>query len=235
MHMHSCTYMRTHMQTCEQTDTHRHTGTCTNTHTPHAHAHTHILFLFPLQVDNALALVELGIEYQVPGLEVVHHDFQTLHTLVYHCHVDPTLSLPHLRRMSNLEKVQAMMRKVRGNGRNSRHLIIGFTPHWGWGQPQLQPSSSSLVSEWHPMPGRRELSHHKHSMYTAVAVTIHCCQLRRMVGKACVHLALCLSASLCCIVKWSNGTTTPPLVSPPLPPCTTTPPHWCPRPFLPAG
>ena len=166
-----CTAVRTHVHTCRHVYKQTHTDTQahvrTHTHHTHAHAHTHILFPFPLQVDNALALVELGIEYQVPGLEVVHHDFQTLHTLVYHCHVDPTLSLPHLRRMSNLEKVQAMMRKVRGNGRNSRHLIIGCSPHWGWGQPQLQPSSSSLVSEWHPMPGRRELSHHKHSMYSS--------------------------------------------------------------------
>lgn len=157
-----CTAVRTHVHTCRHVYKQTHTDT-----QAHVRTHTHILFLFPLQVDNALALVELGIEYQVPGLEVVHHDFQTLHTLVYHCHVDPTLSLPHLRRMSNLEKVQAMMRKVRGNGRNSRHLIIGCSPHWGWGQPQLQPSSSSLVSEWHPMPGRRELSHHKHSMYSS--------------------------------------------------------------------
>ena len=59
------------------------------------------------------------MEHQVPGLEVLHHDFQTLHTLVYHCDVDPTLSLARLRRMSNLEKVQAMMRKVRKHGEES--------------------------------------------------------------------------------------------------------------------
>ena len=131
VHMYTRTYTHADMCTNRHTQTHRHMYTHTHTHT--TLTHTHILFLFPLQVDNALALVELGIEYQVPGLGVVHHDFQTLHTLVYHCHVDPTLSLPHLRRMSNLEKVQAMMRKVRGNRRSSRHLIIGFSPLLGVG------------------------------------------------------------------------------------------------------
>jgi len=68
------------------------------------------------QVDNALNLVELGIDSGVKGLDVLHHELQTLQTLVYQCDVDSGLNLTRLQHMSGLEILQLMMRESTAEG-----------------------------------------------------------------------------------------------------------------------
>ena len=68
--------------------------------------------MYQFQTNLALELIEFGIQRGVSGLNTIHHELLTMYTLVYQCEVDPNLSLGMMRRMTNLEKVQAMMRKV---------------------------------------------------------------------------------------------------------------------------
>lgn len=59
-------------------------------------------------VDNALDLIKLGLERNVPHLEQIHHQLLTLETLVYDLHHDQ-LSLEKLNKMSELSVCQMIM------------------------------------------------------------------------------------------------------------------------------
>ncbi|XP_076354433.1 NBAS subunit of NRZ tethering complex-like isoform X3 [Tachypleus tridentatus] len=60
-------------------------------------------------VDNALELVQLGLERNVKGLEKLLDDLETMETLVYSCHMDKKLSFEELEKMNSIEKLNLMM------------------------------------------------------------------------------------------------------------------------------
>jgi len=47
------------------------------------------------------------------GLEKVHDDMVTMETLVYSCHMEESLTFEHLQEMTDYEKVELIMSKVR--------------------------------------------------------------------------------------------------------------------------
>lgn len=59
-------------------------------------------------VDNALDLIKLGLERNVPNLDRIHHQLLTLETLVYDLHHE-NLDLEKLSSMSDLRVCQLMM------------------------------------------------------------------------------------------------------------------------------
>ena len=59
-------------------------------------------------VDNALDLIKLGLERNVPHLEQIHHQLLTLETLVYDLHHDQ-LNLEKLNAMNELSVCQLIM------------------------------------------------------------------------------------------------------------------------------
>ncbi|XP_033634879.1 neuroblastoma-amplified sequence-like [Asterias rubens] len=63
------------------------------------------------QVDNALELVDLGIERNVQGLKALHDDLVTLEVMTYECQTQPGITLDTLQTMSDLDKVLLMMSK----------------------------------------------------------------------------------------------------------------------------
>ncbi|KAL5481459.1 hypothetical protein EMCRGX_G021620 [Ephydatia muelleri] len=66
-------------------------------------------------VDNALALVELGIDNGIKGLDLIHHHLKTLYTLVYQCNCNSTVTLSQEESMSDLEKLHRMTKEARGS------------------------------------------------------------------------------------------------------------------------
>eukprot|EP00057_Strongylocentrotus_purpuratus_P023613 XP_011678087.1 PREDICTED: neuroblastoma-amplified sequence [Strongylocentrotus purpuratus] len=63
------------------------------------------------QVDNALSLVRLAMERNIPGLESLHHDLLTLEVVSYECQTDPDLTLASLKKLTNLQIMLLMMSK----------------------------------------------------------------------------------------------------------------------------
>ncbi|XP_041464544.1 neuroblastoma-amplified sequence-like [Lytechinus variegatus] len=63
------------------------------------------------QVDNALSLVRLAMERNIPELESLHHDLLTLEVLSYECQTDPDLTLASLKKMTNHQIIKLMVSK----------------------------------------------------------------------------------------------------------------------------
>ncbi|XP_028914479.1 neuroblastoma-amplified sequence isoform X2 [Ornithorhynchus anatinus] len=64
---------------------------------------------YSLQVDCALSLVRLGVERNIPGLQVLCDNLVTLETLVYETGCNLTLTLKELQQMKDIEKLRLLM------------------------------------------------------------------------------------------------------------------------------
>jgi len=67
-------------------------------------------------VDCALALVRLGKERQIPGLEPLCDDLVTMETLVYETSCELSLTLRDLQQLGSIHKLRLLMKNVRGEG-----------------------------------------------------------------------------------------------------------------------
>uniref|UniRef100_A0A663MT49 NBAS subunit of NRZ tethering complex n=1 Tax=Athene cunicularia TaxID=194338 RepID=A0A663MT49_ATHCN len=65
---------------------------------------------YAMQVDCALSLVRLGMERNIPGLEVLCDNLITLETVVYETDGDRTLTLKELVEMKDIEKLRLLMK-----------------------------------------------------------------------------------------------------------------------------
>lgn len=66
------------------------------------------------QVDCALALVRLGKERAIPGLELLCDDLVTMETLVYETSCELSLTLKDLQQLSDIDKLRLLMKNVSG-------------------------------------------------------------------------------------------------------------------------
>ncbi|XP_074847388.1 NBAS subunit of NRZ tethering complex isoform X2 [Carettochelys insculpta] len=64
---------------------------------------------YAMQVDCALSLVRLGMERNIPGLQVLCDNLVTLETLIYETGCDLTLTLKDLQEMKDGEKLRLLM------------------------------------------------------------------------------------------------------------------------------
>uniref|UniRef100_A0A8D0HP89 NBAS subunit of NRZ tethering complex n=1 Tax=Sphenodon punctatus TaxID=8508 RepID=A0A8D0HP89_SPHPU len=64
---------------------------------------------YSMKVDCALSLVRLGMERNIPGLEMLCDNLVTLETLVYETGCDLTLTLKNLQQMKDIEKLRLLM------------------------------------------------------------------------------------------------------------------------------
>uniref|UniRef100_A0A8C5T7B4 NBAS subunit of NRZ tethering complex n=1 Tax=Malurus cyaneus samueli TaxID=2593467 RepID=A0A8C5T7B4_9PASS len=69
---------------------------------------------YAMQVDCALSLVRLGMERNIPGLQVLCDNLITLETVVYETDGDRTLSLKELLEMKDIEKLRLLMKNSSG-------------------------------------------------------------------------------------------------------------------------
>ncbi|XP_041419496.1 neuroblastoma-amplified sequence isoform X4 [Xenopus laevis] len=60
-------------------------------------------------VDNALSLVRLGKERNIPGLHLLSDHLVTLETLVYEAGCDPSLTLKDLQQIKDIDKLRLLM------------------------------------------------------------------------------------------------------------------------------
>uniref|UniRef100_A0A663MSE3 NBAS subunit of NRZ tethering complex n=1 Tax=Athene cunicularia TaxID=194338 RepID=A0A663MSE3_ATHCN len=67
---------------------------------------------YAMQVDCALSLVRLGMERNIPGLEVLCDNLITLETVVYETDGDRTLTLKELVEMKDIEKLRLLMKNL---------------------------------------------------------------------------------------------------------------------------
>ncbi|XP_046770971.1 neuroblastoma-amplified sequence isoform X3 [Gallus gallus] len=65
---------------------------------------------YAMQVDCALSLVRLGMERNIPGLQVLCDNLITLETVVYETDGDRTLTLKELVEMKDIEKLRLLMK-----------------------------------------------------------------------------------------------------------------------------
>ncbi|XP_051471909.1 NBAS subunit of NRZ tethering complex isoform X2 [Apus apus] len=65
---------------------------------------------YAMQVDCALSLVRLGMERNIPGLQMLCDNLITLETLVYETDADRTLTLKELLEMKDIEKLRLLMK-----------------------------------------------------------------------------------------------------------------------------
>ncbi|XP_066851051.1 NBAS subunit of NRZ tethering complex isoform X3 [Anser cygnoides] len=65
---------------------------------------------YSMQVDCALSLVRLGMERNIPGLQVLCDNLITLETVVYETDGDRTLTLKELVEMKDIEKLRLLMK-----------------------------------------------------------------------------------------------------------------------------
>uniref|UniRef100_G1NML7 NBAS subunit of NRZ tethering complex n=1 Tax=Meleagris gallopavo TaxID=9103 RepID=G1NML7_MELGA len=65
---------------------------------------------YAMQVDCALSLVRLGMERNIPGLQVLCDNLITLETIVYETDGDRTLTLKELVEMKDIEKLRLLMK-----------------------------------------------------------------------------------------------------------------------------
>ncbi|XP_061316824.1 NBAS subunit of NRZ tethering complex isoform X3 [Pezoporus flaviventris] len=65
---------------------------------------------YSMQVDCALSLVRLGMERNIPGLQVLCDNLITLETAVYETDGDRTLTLKELVEMKDIEKLRLLMK-----------------------------------------------------------------------------------------------------------------------------
>ncbi|RMC17230.1 hypothetical protein DUI87_05808 [Hirundo rustica rustica] len=65
---------------------------------------------YSMQVDCALSLVRLGMERNIPGLQVLCDNLITLETVVYETDGDRTLTLKELLEMKDIEKLRLLMK-----------------------------------------------------------------------------------------------------------------------------
>lgn len=77
-----------------------------------ANSCTSSVFEFIFQVDCALSLVRLGMERNIPGLQVLCDNLITLETVVYETDGDRTLTLKELLEMKDIEKLRLLMKNV---------------------------------------------------------------------------------------------------------------------------
>ena len=63
--------------------------------------------------EEALHLIELGMERGATGLTDLQFELKTLDNLLFDCGVDLALNLDDFTKMSPLEKIRLMMAKVR--------------------------------------------------------------------------------------------------------------------------
>lgn len=70
------------------------------------------VFKIIFQVDCALSLVRLGMERNIPGLQVLCDNLITLETVVYETDGDRTLTLKELLEMKDIEKLRLLMKNV---------------------------------------------------------------------------------------------------------------------------
>ncbi|XP_067400847.1 NBAS subunit of NRZ tethering complex isoform X2 [Emydura macquarii macquarii] len=64
---------------------------------------------YAMQVDCALSLVRLGMERNIPGLQVLCDNLVTLEMLIYETGCDITLTLKDLQAMKDIEKLRLLM------------------------------------------------------------------------------------------------------------------------------
>lgn len=76
------------------------------------HSGVFFFFLIIFQVDCALSLVRLGMERNIPGLQVLCDNLITLETVVYETDGDRTLTLKELVEMKDIEKLRLLMKNV---------------------------------------------------------------------------------------------------------------------------
>ncbi|XP_048153364.1 NBAS subunit of NRZ tethering complex isoform X3 [Corvus hawaiiensis] len=65
---------------------------------------------YAMQVDCALSLVRLGMERNIPGLQVLCDNLVTLETVVYETDGDRTLTLKELLEMKDIDKLRLLMK-----------------------------------------------------------------------------------------------------------------------------
>ncbi|NXY05652.1 NBAS protein, partial [Pteruthius melanotis] len=65
---------------------------------------------YAMQVDCALSLVRLGMERNIPGLQVLCDNLITLETVVYETDGDRTLTLKELLEMKDIDKLRLLMK-----------------------------------------------------------------------------------------------------------------------------
>ncbi|XP_077865799.1 NBAS subunit of NRZ tethering complex-like [Saccoglossus kowalevskii] len=83
---------------------------------------------FSRQVDNALELINLGIERNISDLNDLHTDLVTMETLVYECGTEPAITFEEFRELSDIEKLQMLMAKPTKDMyiKNVRQWLVPF-------------------------------------------------------------------------------------------------------------
>ncbi|XP_022105886.1 neuroblastoma-amplified sequence-like [Acanthaster planci] len=80
------------------------------------------------QVDNAVELINLGIERNVQGLESLQDDLLTLEVVTYECQTEASITLDGLQSMTDVDKIHLMMNKSPKNMyvKNIKRWVIPF-------------------------------------------------------------------------------------------------------------
>ncbi|XP_072167418.1 NBAS subunit of NRZ tethering complex-like [Diadema setosum] len=109
------------------------------------------------QVDNAISLVKLAMERNVPDLENLHHDLLTLEVLSYECQTDPNLTLASLKKLSDLQVIQLMMSKSTAEVyvKDMKRWVLPFLARR---EEQVPGSRSRLIEEFMLSMAKEDLS-----------------------------------------------------------------------------
>ncbi|NXY87208.1 NBAS protein, partial [Alcedo cyanopectus] len=102
---------------------------------------------YAMQVDCALSLVRLGMERNIPGLQVLCDNLITLETVVYETDVDRTLTLKELVEMKDIEKLRLLM-KNSSNDKYVKNVYQWMIPFLHRCENQSPGLANSLLKEY---------------------------------------------------------------------------------------
>ncbi|KAG1649688.1 Neuroblastoma-amplified sequence [Nymphon striatum] len=80
------------------------------------------------QIDNALELIKLGLERNIPNLEILYDDLVTMETLVYECLAGPEVLFTEFCKMSEIEKLKLLMSFVSEHLKRTSSRILKDGP-----------------------------------------------------------------------------------------------------------
>ncbi|XP_064506623.1 NBAS subunit of NRZ tethering complex isoform X2 [Pseudopipra pipra] len=102
---------------------------------------------YAMQVDCALSLVRLGMERNIPGLQVLCDNLITLETVVYETDGDRTLTLKELLEMKDIEKLRLLM-KNSSNEKYVKNVYQWMIPFLHRCENQSPGLANSLFKEY---------------------------------------------------------------------------------------
>ncbi|XP_054617752.1 NBAS subunit of NRZ tethering complex isoform X3 [Dunckerocampus dactyliophorus] len=109
------------------------------------------------QVDCALSLVRLGMERDIPGLELLCDDLVTLETVIYETLCERNLTLSDLQRMGDIDKLRLLMK----NSSRERYVKDAFqwmVPFLHRCERQEEGAAKCLLRDYLVSLARRDLT-----------------------------------------------------------------------------